>query len=182
MLRPSASDASIGLEYGHLEFVRVPAAWLTIGADLADLVATHLGDLVHRVEHIGSTAVEGMVAKPILDLTIGLRCDTDPLAVEQRLTNVDWIYRGDVGDSGGYLYVLESRPAVRVAHAHGVRYGGPQWVRYLRFRDRLRADVQARESYSNVKLGLLAELRGDDIRRIYTERKTPVISEILDSS
>ena len=49
-------------------------------------------------------------------------------------------FRGDKGDSGGLLFVLEDRPAHRIGHVHVVPYGSEKWRQYLAFRDRLRID------------------------------------------
>lgn len=64
--------------------------------------------------------------------------------------------------------------------AHGVTRGGEQWNRYLQLRDLLRADPSARDAYAVAKVDLLAELQGnDDIRRACTDRKAPVIDDLL---
>jgi len=175
-------DAGLGLPYGHLDLVTARAEWTIIGDRLAARVAAALGPLAEGVEHIGSTAVAGLTSKPIIDLAIGLLSDADLAVVEQRLTEQGWIYRGDAGNNGGQIFVLESEPWVRVAHAHGVLHHGDQWNRYLQFRDLLRADADARRMYSSAKSALLDDLEGDDIRRKYIERKSPVVESLLGRS
>lgn len=172
-------DAGLGLAYGTLRLVRVREEWPAIGLDLAATVATTLGPLVADVEPVGSTSVPGLVAKPIIDIAIGLRPGTDHRAVEHQLADDGWIYRGDAGESGGHLFMLESEPWVRVAHAHGVPHLGSQWNRYMRFRDLLRSDEDARTAYSNTKLALLEDLDGEDVRSRYTDQKGPVVDALL---
>jgi GrpB-like predicted nucleotidyltransferase (UPF0157 family) len=78
---------------------------------------------------------------------------------------------------GGVLFVLESAPGHRIAHVHLVAYGDEAWVRYLAFRDRLRIDAAARESYRALKQRL-AE-RFPDNRAAYTAGKERFIAVTL---
>lgn len=119
----------------------------------------------------------GLLAKPIVDLAVGLSTDRDLDAVTKELEEAGWIYRGDAGDSGGHVFVLEARPWHRVAHLHVVGHGGLQWRNYLRLRDLLRTSPDARHQYEAVKLRLAAE-HGDD-RLAYTDGKSAVVSSLL---
>jgi GrpB-like predicted nucleotidyltransferase (UPF0157 family) len=95
----------------------------------------------------------------------------------ERLEADGWIYRGDAGEDGGHVFVLEARPFVRVAHLHVVEYQGRQWRNYIRFRDLLRRSPEAREQYETVKVALAARERSN--RRAYTTGKTDVITTLL---
>ncbi len=172
----------LGLDYDVLQLQSGSATWQTIGAELAVKTSTLLGHHAVDVQHVGSTAVPGLLAKPIIDLAVGLRSHEDFPAVGQILTGHAWIYRGDSGDEGGHLFVLESSPWVRVSHAHAVIYEGWQWNRYLQFRDHLRSDATAREAYAEAKASLLSELGADGIREQYTNRKTPIVQALLHDS
>jgi GrpB-like predicted nucleotidyltransferase (UPF0157 family) len=92
------------------------------------------------IEHIGSTAVRGLVSKPILDLAVGLAPDADTDRVIERLDALGYAYRGDAGEAGGLIFVLEDEPGHRIAHVHAVQYGDRQWMRYLKVRDHLPDD------------------------------------------
>lgn len=80
---------------------------------------------------------------------------TGPLAA------AGWHYRGDAGDAGGLVFVLETHPRHWVAHIHVVRHGGRQWKNYLSFRARLRDDPLARAQYESAKRSLQAEFSAD---------------------
>ncbi len=90
-----------------------------------------------------------------------------------------WIYRGDAGDDGGHVLVLEDRPWHGVAHAHVVSLGGDQWRNYLRLRDLLRESPAARERYAAAKRSLL-QASGND-RSAYTMGKTDIVRSLLAS-
>mgnify|MGYP002630259493 CR=1 FL=1 len=126
-------------------------------------------------EHIGSTAVPGLAAKPILDLAVG--CPADFAGLRQGLEGAGYLYMGDGGDEGGHLFVRESAPEVRTHHLHVVRYAGPQWQGYLALRDLLRRSADARARYEGVKRDL-ARLHPLD-RPAYTDGKTGCITELL---
>lgn len=130
------------------------------------------------IEHVGSTSVTGLAAKPIIDVTVGL-VSLD--VAERRIPALEAI---------GYRYVPEyerelpdrryfRRPAnhPRTHHLHCVIEGGAFWNRHLAFRDRLRADSRAAGAYGALKLEL-AERHGTD-RRGYAEAKSPFIEAIL---
>jgi GrpB-like predicted nucleotidyltransferase (UPF0157 family) len=171
--------AVLGLTYGKVRVVDGHPGWPGAFQGVAANLRLALGSLASAVEHVGSTAVPGLAAKPILDIAIGLAPGVDAARIIAILEPLGWIYRGDKGDAG-LLLVLEDRPAHRVAHAHVVRYCGTSWQRYLAFRDRLRSDPGARDAYAQLKRGL-AELFADD-RRAYTAAKDSFIAGLLAGS
>jgi GrpB-like predicted nucleotidyltransferase (UPF0157 family) len=171
--------AGLGLNYDTTRLARTTEDWLIAGSELRDRVAESLETLAEGVELIGSSSVLGLLAKPIVDLAVGLSADQDLSAVTSRLDAAGWIYRGDAGDNGGHVFVLETQPWHRVAHLHVVDYGGRQWRNYLRFRDLLWRSSEARDRYEAVKLRLVQELGND--RKAYTEGKSGVVSSLLDS-
>ncbi|SDT38639.1 GrpB family protein [Microlunatus soli] len=174
--REALTTAGLGLDYSVLRLARTTGAWVAAGQVLAERVAAVLDGSVAAVEPVGSSSVPGLLAKPIIDLAVGVRSDQRFAPVQRRLLNDGWIYRGDAGSDGGRLFVLETRPRYRVAHLHVVGHGDEQWRNYLRFRDLLRRDPRARRRYEAVKTALAAE--GVD-RRSYTAGKTEVVAALL---
>lgn len=169
--------AGLGLDHGTVRLDRTTESWLTAGAELRNRVAQTLGDLALGVEQIGSSSVVGLLAKPIIDLAVGVSGDQDLVAIRNRLETAGWIHRGDAGDSGGHVFVLEARRSHRVAHIHVVERGGRQWRNYLRFRELLRSGPEARRVYEAEKRRLAAEHRDD--RRAYTDGKSAVVGSLL---
>lgn len=174
---PALVDAGLGQD-ARLTLERTTEAWLAVGSDLRDHVAAVLAGTAVAVEHVGSSSVLDLLAKPIVDLAVGVASDAPVEPVIEALTADGWIYRGDAGDEGGHVLVLESEPGVRVAHLHVVPYAGDQWVRYLALREVLRGSPQARQEYEDVKLRLVAEVDGD--RAAYTDGKTDVVLGLLE--
>jgi GrpB-like predicted nucleotidyltransferase (UPF0157 family) len=170
-------DTALGLTYGQVRLAPSDPGWPRAFQRLAAELRATLGQAAVAIEHVDSTAVPGLPAKPILDIAIGLAPGTDPDWVITALQPLDYRSRGDKGGEGGLLLVLEDRPAHRIAHLHLVRHGDAQWRRYLALRDRLRADPAARTAYGQLKDRLAARFAGD--RRAYTAAKAAFIAQLL---
>lgn len=167
----------LGLRYGSVRLVPTDARWATIARDLAEDVGQALAGPVAGVEHIGSTAVPGLLAKPIIDLAVGVNPGTLVTEVAEPMARLGWIYRGDAGDHGGWVFVMEDMPWHRVAHAHGVEFGGPQWVRYLELRQLLRESPTARQKYEATKV--VAAAQHPDGRHGYMAGKDATVQLLL---
>ncbi len=138
-------------------------------------VATHAIDL--RLEHIGSTSIPLLPAKPIIDVGILLHDAAQFDELIDALASVDLIYRGDKGSVGGRLFIRESAPEVRTHHIHVYFQGNPDWDRYLVFRDRLRANAKLRNEYGALKRGLALKFAQD--RFAYTDAKSDFVNRVL---
>ena len=171
------ASAGLGLQYGTVRLVHAREGWAVIASELAAEINRVLSALVVGIEHVGSTAVPGLLAKPIIDLAVGIRPGAVLSEVTEAMSRLGWIYRGDAGDAGGWIFVFEDSPWHRVAHAHGVEFGGSQWVQYLRFRDLLLRSPVARRTYEEAKQHL-AEQHPDG-RQHYTAGKDPTVLRLL---
>lgn len=168
--------AGLGLDYEALRLERTTQRWLDAGSELRRQVADQLHDISARVEQIGSSSVPGLLAKPIIDLAVGLDVGRHLSEVTARLESAGWIYRGDAGANGGHVFVLEARPWHRVAHAHVVDDGGEQWLNYLRLRDHLLHSADARAQYETAKLRVVGEAAN---RKEYQEGKAEAVALLL---
>jgi GrpB-like predicted nucleotidyltransferase (UPF0157 family) len=166
----------LGLTYGEVRLAESDPGWPTEALRLAETLDKTLERDAVAIKHIGSTAVPGLVSKPILDLAVGLAPDAETDRVIERLRALGCAYRGDAGEAGGLIFVLEDKPGHRIAHVHAVRYGDRQWTRYLRVRDRLRADAGARAAYGELKRRLAAEFPRD--RTSYTAAKASFFADL----
>lgn len=166
-----------GLEHDEVVIVDADPAWARQGAALAEHVAEVLGDAAVAVEHVGSTSIPDLPAKPILDLVIAVAPDADEQRVHDPLVALGYRYEGDKGADGGLLFVWEDRPGHRTAHVHVVRHGDVRWQLYLAFRTRLRADPAVCEAYAAHKRDLAA--RYVDDRAAYTAAKAAFIADAI---
>jgi GrpB-like predicted nucleotidyltransferase (UPF0157 family) len=173
------TEAGLGQDYDSMQLARTSEAWIAAGAQLRCHVVDVLDGITAQVELIGSSSVLGLLAKPIIDLAVGLAAKQPFAPVSTRLDADGWIYRGDAGADGGQVFVLEARPWHRVAHLHVIEYASDQWQNYLRFRDLLRRSPAARARYEAVKTELAQLCLRPLDRKAYTNGKTEVVTSLL---
>jgi GrpB-like predicted nucleotidyltransferase (UPF0157 family) len=138
--------------------------------------------LVAGVEHVGSTAVPGLAAKPIIDLMASVR---DPDAVVDQAVDLlaadGWCYVPPELDSGGswrrFFVKPEPSGQHRYAHLHVIGVGNPRWAEQIAFRDALRRDDELAGRYADLKRRLAAEHAKD--REAYTDAKGEFVRDVL---
>lgn len=159
----------IGLRKGTVQVVAYQTAWRDLFEQERRILYQHLRHLVLDIQHVGSTAVPDLEAKPIIDIAIAVTSVARIAQCRQPLSTLGYIDRGDKGREGGYLFVKESTPNVRTHHLHMVAKDDPQWDNYLRLRDMLREDKLLRTEYAKLKHALQQEFAQD--RKSYTKAK-----------
>lgn len=166
---------------GEVELVAHDEGWAAMfEVELESLTAT-AGHLLVRIEHVGSTSVPGLMAKPILDVAAAIRHHRDLAELSKLIAPLGWIDRGDKGPKGGYhLYVRESEPDVRTHHLHVVPAGSPGWMEYVFFRNALRKSEKLRAEYASEKRRLALLYASD--RSSYTAAKEQFVRRVLASA
>jgi GrpB-like predicted nucleotidyltransferase (UPF0157 family) len=143
--------------------------------------ATALRDLLGQdavqIEHVGSTAVPGLAAKPLIDIAVIFSDRTHLETARERLAATGYDDRGDVANDGGVI-VAKGPPSGRTHTLHLVEVSDPQWRRWLTFRDRLRGDDDRRNEYAALKKELAARYPLD--RPSYVAGKRDFIRETVD--
>jgi GrpB-like predicted nucleotidyltransferase (UPF0157 family) len=166
----------LGLRRGSVQLVPYTPAWATLfEAERARLHhALHPNAL--DIQHIGSTAVPGLAAKPILDLGIAVADESIVTACVPQLTALGYTYRGYRGADQGHFFDLG--PDHHLTHyLHMLLIDDPGWWNYLRFRDYLRAHPAARAAYLHLKQDLATQYAAD--RAAYSAAKATFIQDIL---
>lgn len=149
--------------------------WLTDAADECRHIAHACEPWVIRVEHIGSTSVPGLIAKPVLDLMPLVKTFEDGFECVEPMRAMGYWYAGDFGIPGRHLFIKGSP---RTHHAHMLVEGSKEARRHLAVRDVLRADPEAVARYAVLK-NELAPRFGDD-REGYAEAKAAFMRELFD--
>jgi GrpB-like predicted nucleotidyltransferase (UPF0157 family) len=138
--------------------------------------------LVDGVEHVGSTAVPRLAAKPVIDLMASVT-DPDVVVVQarERLAADGWCYVPPDLDGGRMWRRFFVKPDTsgerRVAHLHVIQAGHPRWAEQIAFRDALRRDDQLAGSYEGLKQRLATQFAGD--REAYTDAKAEFVAAAL---
>jgi GrpB-like predicted nucleotidyltransferase (UPF0157 family) len=159
-----------------IEYVDYDPAWPARYATWRDRIAPALGDAAIRIDHVGSTAVPGLPAKPTVDIQVSVRGLEDEsyvallAAIGLQLRSRDTLHR----------YFRPFAGAPRDVHVH-VCPAGSAWEReHLLFRDFLRTSPEARSAYAEAKSQAAA--RWADDRIAYTDAKSAVILAVLDAA
>jgi GrpB-like predicted nucleotidyltransferase (UPF0157 family) len=171
--------SNLGLERKAVRLSPSDPTWAATFDGIVPKLKTALTDAALAIEHVGSTAVPGLSAKPILDIAVGLRPDIEKETVAGRLEALGFIYRGESEEDDGLnlMFGWEDSPRHRIVNLHAVTYNGPRWREYVVFRDRLRADSKARDAYAKLKQDLAREFPND--RNAYIAGKITFIAQIL---
>lgn len=129
------------------------------------------------VEHVGSTAIPGLIAKPIVDLLAPVR-DLDAARASVPVLEADgWLFWPDDPNRDHRLWFLRPDPAARTHHLQVMRRDHPAAVAVLAFRDALRADPALRDAYAALKEELARTHRDD--RNGYTNAKADFVWGVL---
>jgi len=140
-----------------------------------------LGDFAARIDHVGSTSVQGMHAKPIVDIQISVR-DLHPIsAYKGMMEDLGYTHLSD-SPPGDHIYPLFHTPATwpHTYHVHFCELGGDEEWRHLAYRDWLRRHPEAQKEYSDLKMRLAAEadLRDPSAMDRYADGKSTFIEVI----
>jgi GrpB-like predicted nucleotidyltransferase (UPF0157 family) len=133
-----------------------------------------LGDIVLRIEHVGSTSVPGLAAKPIVDLDVVV-LSQDVFEAIRRLAKPGYVHEGDLGIAGREAF--RPPPGEPRHHLYVVPEASAELQRHVAFRDALRADPTLCAKYAALKKRLAALHR--DNRDAYSEAKSAFIAEHL---
>ncbi len=168
---------SIGLKRNTVILEEHSAEWEVNAQQTIAVLKTILADTAVDIQHIGSTAVRGIMAKPIIDIAVGVN-DFQAVSDENvELEKAGIIYRfSDV--EGQLLYVMgDFEQDTRSHHIHIVKYNSDAWHNYLNFRDFLNTHPDKAKAYCELKQSLSQQYPTDRIR--YTQEKQNLIDEIL---
>lgn len=156
-----------------VEIVDFDAGWAQAFEQERQRLKTVLGERAVAIEHIGSTAVPGLAAKPVIDILVGIY--KYPLVDDSLawLGTLGYQYRGEDAVGGGQFF----RTSPRTRHLRVLAINDPAWRDRLIFRDYLRGHPETADEYCRLKLRLAQEYRLD--RQAYTEGKSQFIANVL---
>ncbi len=152
------------------------AAWEPAFEAIRSEIEATLGDLMLGIEHVGSTSVKGMSAKPCIDIDVVIRDYSVFEAVVQKLDAIGYIHEGDLGIKDREAFKYADKPHLMTHHLYVCPQNSEELRRHIAFRDFLRKNPEAVKKYSQVK-ETAAKLFPNNIDR-YIEYKSPCIEEL----
>jgi GrpB-like predicted nucleotidyltransferase (UPF0157 family)/protein associated with RNAse G/E len=166
----------LGLPAKHAGLQPYDPLWPHLYAEEAVRIAAALGDWALAIEHIGSTAVPGLAAKPIIDIGVAVRNFEEATRCINPLAALGYLYLGEQGIPRRHYFVKGSTEN-RTHHLHMVEPDSVDWRQHLAFRDYLRKHPTVAQEYAALKERLAAQFPTD--RRLYTQAKAGLIAKVL---
>lgn len=160
-----------GREQRAIVIVEYDASWPERFVAHRDRVARALGPMAGSIEHIGSTAVPGLAAKPIIDLLVAVNDPDEESLMVPAMQAAGYHLR--VREPGHRMF----RTPERDVHVHVWKHADPEISRHRRFRDRLRSCGEDRAAYGRLKRELATEGWAD--MNQYADAKSQLIDQIL---
>jgi GrpB-like predicted nucleotidyltransferase (UPF0157 family) len=160
--------------------------WPRLFAEIRAVIERNISGKFHAIEHVGSTSVPSMTAKPIIDIDVSVRAGQFDV-VRQRLEALGYEYEGEKGIAGRHAFRLRD-PSLASAlarhHLYVMEADAEELRRHRAFRDYLRShpDEVARLSAHKRELADRLAIKLDDDRDMYQEAKSPMVREILEKA
>ena len=167
-----ADPGALGLDRATVRVVPHHLAWAALFAEEAARLRSALGRAVTGMEHIGSTSVPGLAAKPILDFSASVLSLAGAVHLIPALERLGYQHKADP-EIPERLYFVKGPPERRTHHLSLAEPGSGFWREHQRFRDLLRADPALAAGYERLKHDLAARHPGD--RLAYTTGKKSFI-------
>jgi GrpB-like predicted nucleotidyltransferase (UPF0157 family) len=169
------SSAALGLAQGEVTLMPYNALWPVLFEQERRRIAGALQESFLEIQHVGSTAVPGLEAKPILDIAVAIEEFEQGFELVERLTALGYEFKGEYGIAGRHFFTLGN---LTTHHLHMVERRSDFWHEHLLFRDQLRACEEDRIRYQALKRELAERHRTN--RDSYTDGKTAFICEVLE--
>ena len=165
----------MGLKVGTVKLEEYNPKWEDMYLEEEKNLKEMFGDVALAIEHIGSTSVEGLSAKPIIDIAVGVRFLSDFDKVREKFMLAP--YSVKEASTEGEVLVRKGNEDNRTHFIHVMEIDGDRYIESVLFRDYLRKNAWALKEYEDLKKDLAIKYADD--RKKYTASKNEFISKIL---
>jgi hypothetical protein len=170
----------IGLKRGTVKLVTHQDEWENEAKRTIKELKDHLGNIAIDIQHVGSTAIASIHAKPIIDIAIGVYNLIDIIPYIDVLGKNGFIFRGEDVHNQVLFVKGDFEKAFRTHHIHVVKWNGVEWNNYINFRDYLNTFPEKAKIYNELKQELAIQFSNE--RRQYTEGKQQLIDKFLEEA
>ena len=169
---------ALGLKRGVVELADHDPEWEQIARDTIGRLWRVFGSLAKEIQHIGSTAMVHIKAKPIIDIAVAVDDFDEVMRLIPALENEGFIHKSEIHDEWQVYFVCHDfENDIRTHNIHVVKSGGENWKDYLLFRDYLNNHPAKAHKYEVVKLELMAKNKND--RVAYCDGKTDFFMQAI---
>lgn len=188
----------IGLERGKVILYNHDPEWNNEAARTIKVLKNILGSVAIKIEHVGSTAINSIKAKPIIDIALAVKNFSDIICYNRKLEESGFYYRYAMDNADNILRVkidftatdirqllyacggyYDGSNRLQTHFIHVVKPNSSEWENYINFRDYLNTHPLVAKEYENLKIQLYGEYA--DSREEYTAHKHDFIQSILNS-
>ena len=162
-----------------IEIMPYNPEWKTEFKKIKMMIESYIGDLILRIEHIGSTSIEGLAAKPIIDIDVVIESYDILPDIIQRLEKEGYKHQGNLGIEGREAFQRTFKDDFMKYHLYVCPKDSKGYLEHIALRDYLSSNKAARTEYEALKYKLVENYQNDIDR--YCKGKTGFIKEILDN-
>lgn len=167
----------LGLKRGMVQLEEHTSKWSIIAEDTINILWGILGDIAVDIQHIGSTAIGNIHAKPIIDIVVGIKELNDIKPYIDLLGKNQIIFRKEDVKEQLLFVIGDFAKDTRTHHIHVVKWNDNAWNNYINFRDYLNSFPQKAIEYDLLKLRLAKQYASNRI--LYTSGKQELINKLL---
>ncbi|WP_318619166.1 GrpB family protein [Priestia megaterium] len=165
----------LGLERGLVKLEPYNDKWSKLFDEERELLSSRIKELIIAIEHVGSTSIEGLFAKPIIDIAIGVSSLDVIIELKEKVKDLGYV---EVPVSIDGKHVFARYKEKKITHfLHVMIYNQSLWIDQISFRDYLRLDLNAKIEYIKIKEELANKYPNDVVS--YTNKKKKFVDNIL---
>ncbi len=153
--------------------------WKSAFEEIKKEIERAIGDLIIGIEHVGSTSVEGLSAKPCIDIDVIIKDYSIFDTVVRQLETIGYTHEGNLGIKDREAFKYLDKPHLQKHHLYVCPQQSKELYRHITFRDFLRSNPEAVKKYGSTK-ERAAQLYPDNIDK-YIEYKSPCIEELYET-
>ncbi|QPC46966.1 GrpB family protein [Mangrovibacillus cuniculi] len=165
----------IGQKRGTVSLIHYKEEWSEIFHKDKNMILQILGNNIVDIQHVGSTAIPGISAKPIIDILVGLKNIFETESFISKLEEKNYKYRPNASTKDR-LFFIKGTEDFRTHHLHVVQHDSNEWNRMIHFRDYLRENVNVALEYNKLKEELAVKFPNN--REEYTKGKEDFVKQI----
>jgi len=169
----------LGLQNGTVKLVDHDPAWETEAADVIKRLWAIFGAVAKDIQHIGSTAIRHIKAKPVVDLIVAVDNFEDALAITPELEASEFLFRGWEGKEEKNPRFQREVDDALTHFIHIIKTDSQNWHNYINFRDYMNAHPVVAREYEALKLRLEEEVKISGDYLIYHPGKQQLMAEMI---
>ena len=168
----------LGLKLNEIELVPHDPEWEKAFLEEKERIAKIISNKIIGIEHVGSTAIKTIKAKPIIDIAISLKKYDDGSDCIDPIVSIGYEYKGEFGVPGRHFF--RTNDEFVKFHLHMFEISSKSWNDLIFFRDYMNRNPEKAKEYEDLKFRLRQECQGN--RDLYTQHKETFVKEILEKA